>query len=53
MTFSDPMTLLVASYVVPSAVLAFTAWSIYLGGTLGRTPARCGVRRRDGRKRRR
>ena len=45
MTYIDPMTLLVASYVVPTAAVALTAWAAYLGATATRVPVRSRRRR--------
>lgn len=31
MTTPDPLTLLIASYVLPAAVTAYSAWLLYVG----------------------
>jgi hypothetical protein len=46
MYLADPMTLLVTSYVVPAAALAYGAWAFYLAGTSHREEARVRAERR-------
>jgi hypothetical protein len=48
MYLADPMTLLITSYVVPAAALAYGAWAFYLAGASHRDEARVRVEPRRG-----